>query len=85
MKNLNIKFKELPKAILGFFTKINNIEYIILNNKYEMKLQTLAYLGCMYYKKQGYLVGKILITDIDKDTYAPIAYAKAKIKEYLKE
>lgn len=85
MNNLNIKYKEMPNAIIGFYTQLNKIEFIVLNTYYKTSLQALAYLGCMYYKKQGCLVGKILITDIEKDTYAPIAYAKAKIKEYLKE
>ena len=85
MNNLNIKFKELPETILGFFTKINDIEYIVLNNKYEMKLQTLAYLGCMYYQKQGAAVGKITIADIEKEGFEPIEYAKNKLKEYFKE
>ena len=80
-----MKFKELPEMILGFFTKINDIEYIVLNNKYEMKLQTLAYLGCMYYQKQGAAVGKITIADIEKEGFEPIEYAKNKLKEYFKE
>jgi hypothetical protein len=85
MNNLNIKFKELPEMILGFFTKINDIEYIVLNSKSEMKLQTFAYLGCMYYKKQGSVIGKITIADIEKQGFEPIEYAKNKLKEYFKE
>ena len=81
---MSIKFKELPKAILGFFTKINDIEYIVLNNKYEMKLQTLAYLGCMYYKKQGALVGSITIADIEKEGFEPIEYAKNMVFDNIK-
>ena len=85
MNNLNIKYRELPEMILGFYTKINDMEYIVLNNKYEMKLQLLAYLGCMYYKKQGAAVGKITISDIEQDGFEPIEYAKDKLNEYFKE
>ena len=85
MHNLNIKYKELPEMILGFFTKINDIEYIVLNSNSEMKLQTLAYLGCMYYQKQGAAVGKITTADIEKKDFEPIEYAKNKLKEYFKE
>lgn len=80
MKNLTIKYTEMPEAILGFYTKINDYEYIILNNKTQKDYQALAYHGCMYYKNQGSNVGKITIEDIEKVNFEPIQYAKAKLQ-----
>ena len=85
MKNLTIQYKELPKTMLGFFTKINDNEYIVLNDKIEKHFQVLAYLGCMYYKEKGDYVGKITISDIEKENFEPIQYAKDRIKTILGE
>lgn len=85
MNNLTIQFKELPETMLGFFTKINDNEYIILNDKNNKQHQTLAYLGCMYYHKQGSYVGKITIADIERENFEPMQYAKNKIQMILGE
>lgn len=85
MNDLTIKIKELPNTILGFYTNINNCEYIILNDKSKEQQQLLAYLGCMYYKKQGCFGGKITIDDIDNENFEPIKYAKEKLKMILGE
>lgn len=85
MNNLTIQYKELPETMLGFFTKINDNEYIVLNDKIEKQFQVFAYLGCMYYREKGLYVGKITITDIEKDDFEPIQYAKDRIKEILGE
>lgn len=83
MNNLTIKYKELPETMLGFFTKINESEYIVLNDKSTKQYQTLAYLGCMYYHKQGSYVGKITIADIERENFEPITYARNKIQMML--
>jgi hypothetical protein len=83
MNNLTIKYKELPETMLGFFTRINESEYIVLNDKCNKQYQTLAYLGCMYYHKQGSYVGKITIADIERENFEPITYARNKIQMML--
>ena len=85
MNNLTIQYKELPETMLGFFTKINDNEYIVLNDKIEKQFQVLAYLGCMYYKEQGSYVGKITLADLDKYDFEPIKYANDRIKTILGE
>lgn len=83
MNNLTIKYKELPETILGFYTKINEYEYIVLNDKAQLENQTLAYWCCMYYHKQGSCVGKITIADIERENFEPITYARNKIQMML--
>jgi hypothetical protein len=83
MNNLTIQFKELPETMLGFFTRINESEYIVLNDKNNKQYQALAYLGCMYYYKQGSYVGKITIADIERENFEPITYARNKIQMML--
>lgn len=85
MNNLTIQYKELPETMLGFFTKINDNEYIVLNDKIKKEYQVLAYLGCMYYREQGAFVGKITIADVEKENFKPIQYAKDRIKTILGE
>ena len=83
MKNLTIKYNELPETILGFYTKIDEYEYIVLNDKTQLENQTLAYWCCMYYKKQGSHVGKVTISDIERENFEPMQYAKAKLQIML--
>jgi hypothetical protein len=83
MNNLTIKYQELPEKMLGFFTRINESEYIVLNDKSTKQYQTLAYLGCMYYKEQGSFIGKITIEDIEKENFEPVQYAISKLQMSL--
>lgn len=85
MQNLTLKYEEMPKSIVAFYTKILNNEYIILNSLHSNAKVFFATYACLYYKENNYFVGKIELSDLKREDFEPIIYAKEKLKEFVKE
>ena len=85
MQNIILKYEEMPKSLVAFYTKISNNEYIVLNSLHSNAKLFFAAYACLYYKKNNYNVGKIELSDLEKDDFEPILYAKTKLKDFFKE
>lgn len=85
MQNIILKYEEMPKSIVAFYTKILNNEYIILNSLHSNAKVFFAAYACLYYKENNYNAGKIELSDLKRDDFEPIIYAKNKLKDFLKE
>lgn len=85
MQNITLKYEEMPKNIVAFYTKILNHEYIILNSLHSNAKVFFAAYACLYYKENNYNVGKIELSDLKREDFEPIIYAKDKLKDFIKE
>lgn len=85
MQKIILKYEEMPKSIVAFYTKILNNEYIVLNSFHSNAKVFFAAYACLYYKENNYNVGKIELSDLKKDNFEPIIYAKSKLKDFIKE
>lgn len=85
MQNLTLKYEEMPKSIVAFYTKVLNNEYIILNSLHSHAKVFFAAYACLYYRENDFNVGKIELSDLKREDFEPIIYAKNKLKEFIKE
>lgn len=76
MNDIFLKYEEMPHTIAGFYTKIKDNEYIILNKLHNKKTLFLTAFSCLYYKDNGYNVGKVNVSDLHNPDFLPLQYAK---------
>lgn len=85
MQKVILKYEEMPNQIVAFYTKILNNEYIILNSLHSNAKLFFAAYACLYYKENNCNVGKIDLSDLKRDDFEPIIYAKNKLKDFFKD
>lgn len=73
--NINIKFENMPSSILGIYVKVLDKPYIILNEMLHKDMHEFIFYAC-YYFKDKYEVGKITVSDLEKQDFVPIMYAR---------
>lgn len=73
--NINIKFENMPSSILGIYIEVFNKPYIILNDILHKDMHEFIFHAC-YYFKDSYKVGKITVSDLEKEDFIPFIYAR---------
>ena len=73
--DITVKFENMPSSILGFYVKVHNTPYIVLNDILHTDMHDFIFHAC-YYFKDRYEVGKITIADMEKDDFEPFIYAR---------
>ena len=73
--NINIKFENMPSSILGIYVKVLDKPYIILNEILHKDMHEFIFHAC-YYFKDRYDVGKITVSDLEKQDFMPFIYAR---------
>lgn len=79
--NIFVKKENLPKNILAFYIEINNQPHIILNDILHKEMYDFMLYSCLYYKNNGYHVGKITIFDLEDKEFKPFLYARKELKK----
>lgn len=73
--NITVKFENMPSSILGIYIKVFDKPYIILNEILHSDMHEFIFHAC-YYFKDRYDVGKITVSDLEKQDFMPFIYAR---------
>ena len=73
--NINVKFENMPSSILGVYINVFNKPYIILNDILHTDMHEFIFHSCYYFKDRQE-VGKITVSDLEKEDFMPFIYAR---------
>ena len=73
--NITVKFENMPNSILGVYINVFNKPHIILNDILHEDMHEFIFYAC-YYFKDKYDTGKITVSDLEKQDFVPIMYAR---------
>ena len=79
--NIFVKIENLPKNILAFYIEINNQPHIVMNDILYTNMHDFMFYSCLYFKENGYNVGKITIFDLEDKNFEPFRYARKEMKK----